>query len=107
GFPDSAYTLTRRSRDAEDLHLGRLALHAHGRQRVERHAAVEPPRGGAADEDVGADLLGESLDARGEIDGVADERVGEPLAAADGAGEHQARVHADAVAQRSRSAAIP
>src|SRR2546425_2237708 len=55
------------SDDAKDLHLRGLALHAHGGQRLERDAAVEAPRGGGAHEDVGADLLGEALDAEARL----------------------------------------
>ncbi len=73
--------------------------HAHRGQLLDRHRGVEALAGGLADQDVDLEVLGEPLDAGGEVHRVAHERVGEPLRAADVAGEHSAGVDADAVAQ--------
>ena len=52
-----------------------------------------------AHEDVGAEVLVEALDARGEVHGVAHQRVREPFRAADIAGEDAPAVDADPVAE--------
>ena len=58
-----------------------------------------------------SEVLGEALDARGEVHRVAHQRVGEPLRAADVAGQHGAGVDADAVTQgglaRGLAARVP
>ena len=46
--------------------------------------SLQAADGVAADQDLGADLFRQRLDPRGEVHGVAHERVREPVRAADG-----------------------
>ena len=59
----------------------------------------EPRVRRAADQRYGAEVLVQRLDARRDVDRVADQRIDHALAAADVAGDHAAAVDADAVAQ--------
>src|SRR6266850_1235784 len=80
-----------------NLNLQRLTLDANRRELDELEASVKLTASVPADEDVGAKFLGEALDARGQVDRIADQGVGVPLGAADVAGEHGSGVDPDAV----------
>src|SRR5579859_2204546 len=90
----------RRSVESPDLELLAVALDRRRRQRRRACPGTERRHHRARDEEAGAKLLGELLDARGEIDGVADR--GELLAPrrTDIAGHRLAVMQADADAQR-------
>src|SRR5215510_13622832 len=83
-----------------DLDFERLALDANRGKLDEVEASIELTARVPADEDVRAEFLGEALDARGQVDRVADQRVGMALGAADVAGEHGAGVDPDTVPER-------
>ena len=88
-------------------HRGAVALdlpvgqgRASGRRR-------EPRAGRTAHQHGGPELLVERLDARGDVDGIADEGVRQALAAADVAGDDGAGVDADAVVQLAPAGRSP
>src|SRR2546430_10316611 len=97
--PRSSWTGPLASADAEDADLDRPALHPHGGERLQPSAVAQPASRGLAEQDVGAELLVEPLDARGEVDCVSHQGIRQPLRAPDVAGEHGARVNADAVTE--------
>src|SRR5262249_33878030 len=72
-----------RSGEPKNLDLDRLAFDANSGKLDEVEASIELTARIAADEDVRAEFLGEALDARGQVDRVADQRIGMALGAAD------------------------
>ena len=73
-------------------HVGRAQPFAESLRARRRHSALRS-------EDAGAEFLVELLDARGDIHGISEQRVGEAIVGPDGDADHRARVDADARVQ--------
>src|SRR3712207_3021491 len=81
GLCASAVSLTRGRLSSADVVDGRalgLAFDAHVAERLGFVCVAEERGRGVADDEGDAGLLGRPFEARGEVDGVADERVFEP-----------------------------
>src|SRR5213592_3381269 len=93
--------------DGVDLHRLALALHGDVAELLGHELALHQHVGGLADDDVGLVVLGDRLQPRAEVDGVADGRVLQELPGAQRAHHRLARVDPDAVADGDAELLLP